>query len=34
MRITKINPILGLLNDYLIDSPSPVNLSYFWSFGS
>jgi quinol-cytochrome oxidoreductase complex cytochrome b subunit len=25
------NTILG---DYLVDSPSPINLSYFWSFGS
>ena len=23
-----------LFGDYLIDSPSPLNLSYFWSFGS
>lgn len=23
-----------LFNDYLVDSPSPLNLSYFWSFGS
>ncbi len=23
-----------MIKDYLIDSPSPTNLSYFWSFGS
>ena len=23
-----------ILGDYLVDSPSPINLSYFWSFGS
>jgi len=26
--------ILALVNEYLIDSPAPVNLSYFWGFGS
>ena len=25
---------MRLFNDYLVDSPSPVNLSYFYSFGS
>lgn len=34
MKITKKNPILALVNDYLIDSPAPTNLSYFWNFGS
>ena len=28
------NPLLVLLNEYLIDSPAPINLSYFWGFGS
>jgi ubiquinol-cytochrome c reductase cytochrome b subunit len=28
------NPILNLVNEYLIDSPAPINLSYFWGFGS
>jgi ubiquinol-cytochrome c reductase cytochrome b subunit len=28
------NPILALVNEYLIDSPAPINLSYFWGFGS
>lgn len=34
MRILKTNPILKLLNSYLIDSPQPSNLSYLWNFGS
>ena len=27
-------PILSLLNDHLIEYPTPTNLSYFWGFGS
>ena len=34
MKITKRNPILVLVNEYLIDSPAPSNLNYFWNFGS
>ena len=34
MRIIKINPLLKLVNSYLIDSPQPSNLSYGWNFGS
>jgi len=34
MKITKRNPIFGLINEYLIDSPAPSNLNYFWNFGS
>lgn len=34
MRILKTNPILRLLNSYLIDSPQPSNLNYLWNFGS
>lgn len=34
MKITKTHPILVLVNDYIIDSPAPSNLSYFWNFGS
>jgi ubiquinol-cytochrome c reductase cytochrome b subunit len=26
--------LLALINEYLIDSPAPINLSYFWGFGS
>jgi ubiquinol-cytochrome c reductase cytochrome b subunit len=26
--------LLSLINEYLIDSPAPINLSYFWGFGS
>jgi ubiquinol-cytochrome c reductase cytochrome b subunit len=34
MRITVTNPYLSLVNEYLIDSPAPANLNYFWNFGS
>jgi quinol-cytochrome oxidoreductase complex cytochrome b subunit len=34
MRIFKTNPILILLNSYLIDSPQPSTISYLWNFGS
>jgi len=34
MRVFKSNPILRLVNSYLIDSPQPSNISYLWNFGS
>jgi len=34
MRLIKTQPILGLLNSYMVDSPQPANLSYNWKFGS
>jgi len=34
MRILKVNPILRLLNSYMVDSPQPANISYLWNFGS
>ena len=34
MRITKTNPLLSIVNEFLIDSPAPSSQSYFWSFGS
>lgn len=34
MRLLKSNPLLGLLNSYLIDAPQPTNISYLWNFGS
>ena len=34
MKITRKHPILTILNDFLIDSPCPTNLTYFWNFGS
>ena len=27
-------PILSILNDHLVDYPTPINISYFWGFGS
>jgi len=34
MRILKQNPVLRLVNSYLVDSPQPTNISYLWNFGS
>lgn len=34
MRLLKSNPLLRLVNSYLVDSPQPANLSYMWNFGS
>ena len=34
MRIWKSNPLLSLVNGYLVDSPQPSNISYLWNFGS
>ena len=34
MRIFKTNPLLKLVNSYLVDSPQPSNISYLWNFGS
>lgn len=33
-RQLKNNYILSLVNSYLVDSPSPSNISYWWNFGS
>jgi ubiquinol-cytochrome c reductase cytochrome b subunit len=34
MRILKTNPILTIVNSYLIDNPEPSTISYMWNFGS
>jgi len=34
MRIFKSHPLLKLVNSYVIDSPTPSNISYLWNFGS
>ena len=34
MRILKSHPLLKIVNSYVIDSPQPSNISYFWNFGS
>ncbi len=34
MRILKSNPLLKLINTYLIDASQPSNISYLWNFGS
>ena len=34
LRKTKTNPYLNLVNEYLIDSPAPVNINYLYNFGS
>jgi len=32
--LLKTNPYLSIMNSYIIDSPSPSNLSYIWNYGS
>lgn len=34
MKFVKRNPLLSLVNDFLIDSPLPANITYFWNTGS
>nr|AWL21286.1 cytochrome b [Gamarada debralockiae] len=34
MRIFKTHPILKLVNSYVVDAPTPSNISYLWNFGS
>lgn len=34
MRVFKTQPMLQIVNSYLIDSPSPSNISYLWNYGS
>ena len=34
MRILKSNPLLSIVNSYVVDSPQPSNLSFYWNFGS
>ena len=34
MRIFKSHPLLQLANGYVVDSPQPSNISYWWNFGS
>ncbi len=34
MRVLKSNSILKMVNSYIIDSPTPSNISYLWNFGS
>jgi len=33
-RWNKSHPVLSLVNNHLVDYPSPSNISYYWSFGS
>jgi ubiquinol-cytochrome c reductase cytochrome b subunit len=34
MRLLKIHPVLSLVNMFVVDSPLPSNISYFWNYGS
>lgn len=34
MKFNKSNPFFSLVNTFLIDSPLPYNINYFWNFGS
>ncbi len=33
-RFTKTNPYLSQVNEFLIDSPLPANINYFYGIGS
>ena len=33
MRLVKL-PLLSIINDHLVDYPTPININYFWGFGS
>jgi quinol-cytochrome oxidoreductase complex cytochrome b subunit len=33
MRLIKI-PLISIVNDHIVDYPTPINISYFWGFGS
>jgi ubiquinol-cytochrome c reductase cytochrome b subunit len=32
MRVFK-RPVISLINDHLIDYPTPINIHYAWNFG-
>jgi len=34
LKLLKTHPFLSLVNSYVIDSPSPSNISYLWNYGS
>lgn len=34
MKVFRTNPYLSLFNEYLVDSPAPININYFYGFGS
>ncbi len=34
MLTRKSHPLVKIINGVLVDLPSPVNISYFWNFGS
>nr|QUQ05916.1 apocytochrome b [Microconidiobolus nodosus] len=34
IKLLKTHSILSIANSYIIDSPSPSNLTYFWNYGS
>jgi len=34
MKSIKSHPILSIINRYIIDTPTPNNLSYLWNYGS
>lgn len=34
MKVFRTNPYLSIVNEFLIDSPAPININYFYNFGS
>ena len=33
MRLIKV-PLLSIINDHIVDYSTPININYFWGFGS
>jgi len=34
VKTLKTHPVLRIINSFVIDSPSPINISYLWNYGS
>ncbi len=34
MKVFRTNPYMSILNEFLIDSPAPININYFYNLGS
>lgn len=34
VKLLKSHPLLSIFNSYVIDSPQPANISYYWNYGS
>ena len=34
MKLLKTHPVLRIVNSFVVDSPLPANITYFWNYGS